>query len=789
MDEVWSFGGVIALWLGLSCGLWWLHRRSVHGGQRRQMQQAERAAIYVGEAQPVFDAIRSTAALAPPSNDARLTAETLALLKRIQEHAAFFDDVNTLRVQMQASFGMEEHAPLSEVLHIRRDLWAASEILLVEDVSSFGASFAEEGAYERLRGEAAALLFKQASAASSEDDLIDLRLSLARADADVFIEALNEAIRAAREQDRLPTPSEVIAYPIAWIGALPRMLRTARAFLSAFFFHAGDAARAIRDSETMARGASQLRQAREELPQRLATGLERASATARESAAGLRRHYDFLAAAHDFQAKYEQVLRKAPEVTERGRQFILRLELAERSERLRLTSANFLIWLTRQLVNGLGHLIAALQRVHAELSATGPWALATATLAPTPVRGRQTSAFRSYRMALVSAGLREEQARPPTLAARPAATTKGKLAAKSGGVSSGQAKDAGRRAKQPAGATTSKKAVAAPAKAAKPKLATKTLAVPKDALPATVRGDASGQAAADKKANGKILASGPTAIPAKRPKDVAIKQNDAQASPQSKKDRRDKKRESMLGALFRRENLTPVAATDKTIAQPTPELVPEPPTRLAPEPKPAPPKPFKADVPQRTAKLSEFPAAIAQEAAPAQPALADQIGVSPEPAKRTEPPKRVETKIGSASALPSDIVSVAPDPVHPQEKRRSFLARLFGRANAASERPPSTLETLPIADPAQASAEASKDMPGETTPTLLAKLLDVDDGVGGENGDQETNIDDAFEDEDEDESEGEPQDEPGPLTLSVMELQAKMTPKPPQIRSFPWLRG
>ena len=30
--------------------------------------------------------------------------------------------------------------------------------------------------------------------------------------------------------------------------------------------------------------------------------------------------------------------------------------------------------------------------------------------------------------------------------------------------------------------------------------------------------------------------------------------------------------------------------------------------------------------------------------------------------------------------------------------------------------------------------------------------------------------------------------EPGPLTSSILELQSKMKPKTPQIRSFPWLR-
>ena len=157
MDELWSFGSVVALWLGVSCGLWWLHRRSVHGGQHRQVQQAARAAVLVGEAQVVFDAVRQGDPLA---DAAQLPGATHALLKRMQEHSGFFDKVNTLRVQMQASFGMADHEPLSEILHIRRDLWAASEILLVEDLGSFGASFAEPGAYERFRAQAAALLFK-----------------------------------------------------------------------------------------------------------------------------------------------------------------------------------------------------------------------------------------------------------------------------------------------------------------------------------------------------------------------------------------------------------------------------------------------------------------------------------------------------------------------------------------------------------------------------------------------------------------------------------------------------
>lgn len=468
MDEFWSFAGVIALWIGVSRGLWWLHRRSVYAKQRRQMRQAVRAAAYVADGQKVFDTIRRPPSAAGNATGAALTAETHALLKRIQDSSAFFDKVNALRVDMLAAFGIEDYPPLSEILHIRRDLWAASEIVLAEDLSSFGESFAEAGAYERFRAEAAALLFKAAGAGPGEEgcaapskppgrpagagpgeeDLIDLRLSLARGEAERLVPELKDAIRLARERDRLPTFTEIVAYPVAAIRALPGKLRIARAFLSEFYSYAAEIAGAIRQSQAMERGVSELRRAREELPRRLVTGFERASGAARQSASGLRRHYDFLVAAHDFQAKYEQTLRRAPQITERGRQFIARLELAEHSERLRLTSANFLIWLTRQLATGLAYFIAGLRQLHAVLSETPPGVLAAALVAPTPMRGRHLPAFRSYRMALGMSGLME--ARPPLLVAAERTITpmKRKKVAKAS-VAAAPSEEKGKRAKLP----------------------------------------------------------------------------------------------------------------------------------------------------------------------------------------------------------------------------------------------------------------------------------------------------------------------------------------------------
>ncbi len=126
-------------------------------------------------------------------------------------------------------------------------------------------------------------------------------------------------------------------------------------------------ANAIQNSETMARGIGGLTRAREELPQRIVAGLDRASQATRQSAASVKRHYDFLTAAYDFQAKYEEMLRKAPVLTERGKQFVARIELAERSERLKLTSATLRDGAKRGLVRGLAHIIAGLQRVQSML--------------------------------------------------------------------------------------------------------------------------------------------------------------------------------------------------------------------------------------------------------------------------------------------------------------------------------------------------------------------------------------------------------------------------------------
>jgi hypothetical protein len=723
MEEIRPFVGAVALWIGISCGLWWLRRRSVRGRQNRQLEQAGRAAAYTDEAQAVFDAIRFPVPLEnpPAETNAWLKAETHALLKRVQEHGRFFDKVKTLRVQIQSSPGIDDHGPLSELLNLRRDLWAASEVVLVEDPGSFGATFAEDGAYERFQGEALALLFKRPER-TGDDDLIDLRLSLARQEAGRFTVELQEAIAIAREQDRLPTLSEIVAYPQAFFRAIPRALRTAGAFLRAFFGYALDAARAIRRSQTMARGATRLREARENWPQRLSGGFEHVSAAARESTTAIRRHYDFLVAAHDFQAKYERLVRAAPEITERGRQFIARLELAERSERLQLTSANAAIWMARGLLSGLAHLLAGIARLHAALRETAPWTLAAALLRPAPLAGRRRSAFRSYRMALAAGGLSEmpfeRHWRLAPLAALP----------------------------QPARGKTKAKVRAKVTKAAP---APKAKAAPKQrraaAKPAQAAAPVSAKTAAMAKTETRPI--GPSAAAEKPP---AAKPNAASGAVHPDQEKAAKTSSQSLFGVFRRR-ARPAAGTSIEAETPPP----------APNRPPKPQAAAVADANHTTPKIESV-------AAPEAPA--------------PEPPPAILEPLAGDSPMPHDEALA--------RRRPSFLKRLFGKSVPQKA---DAGRAGPAADQAAGTASPPQSEPASETvpppPKLMDKLSSLEDAeqraAEAESAEHELDAADTARPEAEQEEDA---DDPGPLTLRILDLQAKIKPKEPQIRSFPWLR-
>ena len=419
MSDFLALGGTIAIWLAISFALWLGRRFWIRSRQNRRLKHAASAAQLVRRAGQVFDTIRTPSPPDTVSTNSRayLRSETHALLARIQQQGGYFDQVNSLRVNIQAVIGVEDHKGLSDILDLRRDLWAGSEIVLVEDPAQFGRTFADEGSFERLQAEAVRTLFKFPELTEAGEDVIGLRVALAIQEADHFEAELAAAVAEARERDRLPTPAELAAYPVGWVKKIPPVLAAIAAFARAFYAQASEMSRRIRGSETVTRGTARMRQIGEDWPQRLSDGLQRATVAARDNAVTLRKHYEFLAAAHDFKGKYQTLIQRAPELSDRSRQFISRLELAERSERLRLTSANAAIWAVRKAVDGLAHVIAFLRNIYARLQATPPYALASAMLAPAPVRGRRIPVFRSYRRALAANGLHEPVSRPVLLIA------------------------------------------------------------------------------------------------------------------------------------------------------------------------------------------------------------------------------------------------------------------------------------------------------------------------------------------------------------------------------------
>ncbi len=417
MQDLSSFLVVVALWLGASVALWWVHREGLRRKRRRQREFVAQIWSKVRAAQAIYDGIRqdgdewgkspqttSVDTVSNPGNAAPMTADgreddpaftlrsrTTMLLRRVQEAGPYFDSVRALHPGLQRLLEIEKCAPLAEILQIRRDIWAASEIILIDDVNALGDAFAEAGSYERFCEDARRLLFKGQAEEAGEDDLIDLRLSVARTDVETFAAGIEEDILAAEERERFPTPAEIISYPVAVARAAPGQWRVFRAYAGESIDHIRLAARNLRESQTVAEALGELRRAREEFPGLVNASLEKAAALARNGRESIVAHQHLLLKAYDLQAKYQEALQRAPELSDRGRQFVARLELKKRSEQLRETSRGVLDDGKRIAVRGLAHLIAALQSLQERL----------AVPEPQPAGGR-TPAMRPYQQQILT---------------------------------------------------------------------------------------------------------------------------------------------------------------------------------------------------------------------------------------------------------------------------------------------------------------------------------------------------------------------------------------------------
>jgi hypothetical protein len=390
-----SLAVVVALWLSVSFSLWLFYRLFRRRDGSRQKQLTAAALGLADEAATVFGALRarsseSVGALRSHgwhSDNPReaMQDDLRALLNAIEAKSPYFDRVKAAKKKIEKTFGLSDFAPLAEILQIRRDFWAASEIFLIEDIRALGAELTEPESYETFRAEALALLFKDEYAAQGDGDPVVLRLSIAREEAAAFNAHVEETIAAEFEKGRAPTPAEIVAVPMNLMRSAAFVVREGRNIVRDAAATAQTFARSV-GSKGLKTAAEELRKARGDLPSQFANAFERAGGLARKGGDGLKRHYEFLLEAQELRARYAELLARAPILTEKGKQFLARLELEKRAEQLRDSSGDIADWSRRRLVIAIAYLIRGLQYVQAKITPQQNKQLAVVDSAEEPVR-------------------------------------------------------------------------------------------------------------------------------------------------------------------------------------------------------------------------------------------------------------------------------------------------------------------------------------------------------------------------------------------------------------------
>ncbi|MGO8953510.1 MAG: hypothetical protein ACLPWS_10535 [Rhodomicrobium sp.] len=389
-----SLAAVMALWLSVSFLLWLVYRlfRRRDGSKQRQLLGS--AVGLVDEGASIFAALRTRAStrvtaegnyqLSSGQAEDTLRGDVRSLLNGIEAQSPFFERVNALKKKLQQTFDLPDFLALSEILQIRRDFWAASEIFLMEGIRELGPELADPQSFETFQSEARSLLFKDDEVAGGEPggrDPIDLRLAIAREDVLAFQAQAERVIAAGLEKSRFPTPAELIAVPWSLLKGVAAGLREVRYLLGDAAAAAHSLARAV-TSKGLKGAAEELRRARADMPGQFATAFERAGGLARHGGQGLKRHYEFVLEAQELRARYAELLARAPDLSEKGKQFLARLELERRAEQFRATSEDLSDWVRQKLVAGIAQLIAGLQALQAKVTPAEHKQLAPLTASP-----------------------------------------------------------------------------------------------------------------------------------------------------------------------------------------------------------------------------------------------------------------------------------------------------------------------------------------------------------------------------------------------------------------------
>ena len=390
-----SLAVVVALWLGVSFSLWLFYRLFRRRDGSRQKQLAAAALTLVDEGMAVFSALRARASESVGasgsygwrSGDPReaMQDDVRALLNAIESKSSYFDRVKAAKNKIEKIFGLTDFAPLAEILQIRRDFWAASEIFLIEDIRALGAELTEPESYETFRAEALALLFRDENAVQRDGDPVALRLSIAREETAAFSVHVEETIATEFEKGRAPTPAEIVAVPVNLMRSAAFVAREGRSILREAAATAQSFARSV-GSKGLKAAAEELRKSGGDLPSQFANAFERAGGLARKGGDGLKRHYEFVLEAQELRARYAELLARAPVLTEKGKQFLARLELEKHAEQFRESSGDAADWARQRLVMAIAYLIRGLQYVQAKITPQQNKQLAVVGSAEEPVR-------------------------------------------------------------------------------------------------------------------------------------------------------------------------------------------------------------------------------------------------------------------------------------------------------------------------------------------------------------------------------------------------------------------
>ena len=241
----------------------------------------------------------------------------------------------------------------------------------MEGIRELGPELADAQSFETFQAEARSLLFREEARGLGESggrDPVELRLAIAREEALAFQAQIEHAIAAETGEEPVPNRSpRLAAVPWGLVKGGATGLREVRYLLGDAAVTAQSLARAMR-SKGLKGAAEELRRARAVMPGQFATAFERAGGLARQGGQGLKRHYEFVLEAQELRARYAELLARAPDLSEKGKQFLARLELERRAEQFRESSGDLLDRARRGLVVGIAYLITGLQVVQAKVT-------------------------------------------------------------------------------------------------------------------------------------------------------------------------------------------------------------------------------------------------------------------------------------------------------------------------------------------------------------------------------------------------------------------------------------